>query len=146
MPPKKTMIAPPPTLASLKAQRSSVKVLPSLKTIQITPGLAVQPVPLAAVPAFGVVEWHRRPDGSFEPKLVSHDEWVGLSDMMTDKIGVSISRETLIRLGRAGFIRLRRPTPGLIEVHIGSLIDHFESVEDEEFWTPERTRQYREAL
>ena len=66
--------------------------------------------------------------------------------MMTDKIGVSISRETLIRLGRAGFIRLRRPTPGLIEVHIGSLIDHFESVEDEEFWTPERTRQYREAL
>ena len=148
LPPKKPTAPPPPS--SLIPHPSSfpgtVRLIPTGKLIRITPGLAIQPAPLAAVPAFGVVEWHRRADGTFDAKLVTQDEWVALSDDMATKLGLAIGRDTIIKLGRAGFIRLRRPTPFIIELNVRSLIEHCEAVEEEDFWTDERIEQYREAL
>ena len=151
IPSPSALIPRPPVLTQDSGLRTKdsrlpqIRLVPSGKTIQITPGLAIQPAPLAAVPAFGVIEWHRHADGRFEPRLVTKDEWFALADDMFAKLGLSISRETLIRLGRSGFIRLRRPTPGLIEVNLESLITHFENCEEEDFWTEERIEQYREA-
>jgi len=123
-----------------------VRVITNGKTIQITPGLSVQPAPLAAVPAFGVVEWTRLADGRFEPKLLVHSEWFKLTRDPSKQLGLPVSRDTLLRLGRAGFIQLRRFTPFEIQVNLQSLIEHLENCEEDDFWTPERIEQYREAL
>jgi hypothetical protein len=125
-------------------------VHPSLKPgqpIRITPDLAVLPhAPLAAVPAFGLVEWVRTADGKFEARLITHDQWIALSRYPADQIGLPISRDTLLRLGRAGFIRMRRPTPFEWQYHLGSLIEHLEAAEEEDFWDETNIKRYREAL
>jgi hypothetical protein len=123
-----------------------VKLAPSGRKIQITPGLSVQPAPLSALPAFALIEWTRVGDGKYEPRLVTADEWVNMSDDMETRIGLKVSANTLKRLGRAGFIRLRRPVPAQYQLHIGSLIEHLENCEEEDFWTEANVRKYMEAL
>ena len=65
---------------------------------------------------------------------------------METRIGLKVSANTLKRLGRAGFIRLRRPVPAQYQLHIGSLIEHLENCEEEDFWTEANVRKYMEAL
>jgi hypothetical protein len=79
-------------------------------------------------------------------RLLKQDAWVQVTDATESVDGIPLSRSTLLRLGRAGFIRLRRITPLSIQVHLGSLLDHLEAVEDPEFWDERNNRKYREAL
>jgi hypothetical protein len=126
--------------------QSTVRVFPSGQTIRITPGLEIQPAPIAAVPAFAVVEWISKPDGTFRPQLTTHAEWISLTDEQQSIPGIPASRSTLLRLGRAGFVKLRRITPLWVQIHLPSLIEHLENCEDPEFWDDKRTERYRRAL
>ncbi|WP_414664892.1 hypothetical protein [Horticoccus sp. 23ND18S-11] len=63
-------------------------------------------------------------------------EWMGLSQAALAKVGITLSENTLRRLGRAGFIRVRPVSPNRYEFNFTSWLEHCRRVEadPEEFW------------
>jgi hypothetical protein len=63
-------------------------------------------------------------------------EWMGLSQASLARVGITLSENTLRRLGRAGFIRVRPISPNRYEFNYQSWLDHCRRVEAdaEEFW------------
>lgn len=63
-------------------------------------------------------------------------EWMGLSQASLARVGITLSENTLRRLGRAGFIRVRPISPNRYEFNYQSWLEHCRRVESdaEEFW------------
>lgn len=63
-------------------------------------------------------------------------EWMGLSQASLARVGITLSENTLRRLGRAGFIRVRPISPNRYEFNYQSWLEHCRRVEAdaEEFW------------
>ena len=82
--------------------------------------------------------------------------WLPMTETWLARLGASISENTMRRLGAAGFIRTRQPSPNRHEFNLVSWVEHCAAVEsDPEFWDREVTtpagkrtnrRRYQEAL
>lgn len=67
------------------------------------------------------------------PRLAT--TWVRFSRDRLLKLGIELSENTMQRLGRAGFIRIRQPSPSSYEFDFQSWLNHCAQVEaDPEFW------------
>jgi hypothetical protein len=121
-----------------------VRIHPISATMQLAPGEKFADVPPDILPKVGIVRWIPSGDGSYRPKLQVLEIWVRVTH--AHLYGITIPRDTLVRLGNAGFIELSQPSPGHTAVNLDSLLAHIEACKDPEFWTETRQAQYREAL
>lgn len=76
------------------------------------------------------------------------EEWVTLTPSVKKAIGVERSARTLYRLHTAGFVRLRKISPGVWQLHVPSFLAHCKAVEaDQYFWDDtERRKRWRKAI
>ncbi len=114
---------------------------------QLAPGCYVpRVIEPADVPRYGIFRLMRQTDGSYVPILKHWGQWRRLDESLWKDLGIAdLKKRTLYRLFNAGFIRHSRPSPNVILVDLGSLVDHLAATEDPEFWTPERVSQLQNA-
>lgn len=75
--------------------------------------------------------------GEFKLRPIMH-EWVQFSERTLAALNLGSQYQTLRRLGRAGFIRFRKISPNVLQVHLPSLMDHLAAMEaDPDFWDSE---------
>lgn len=116
-----------------------------VQSIHVAPHVEVIPVDLRRIPALGVFEWRRRPDGSYQPQCRVHECWLRVSE--AEKLPLGLSAEVIVRLIRGGFVEGGRPAPNSTTVNVVSLLEHYEATrEDPHFWTAERIDLYRHGL
>jgi hypothetical protein len=61
---------------------------------------------------------------------------------VTSKL-TGLSPKTLARLAESGFIRVAFPTPGIAQYFPGEVLAFIaQTIENPDYWTPERRRQY----
>lgn len=104
---------------------------------EVVPGQSSRvKIPEVIPPRFAIVEFQVLPNGDLRPARVHWNQWVKLTDSAIEKMGVNISRRTVLRLGHNGYVRLRRISPLTSEVCLRSLLRHLERVEaDPQFWS-----------
>lgn len=125
-------------------ESSAVSIYPTNKTIEVAPGERYTDIPAANVPKAGIVRWVPAGDGTYRPRLQVMETWVRVGQC--EQFGIHIKRDTLIRLGIAGFISICQPSPMTPSISIESLIAHMEASQDPEFWTDERLERYRRTI
>jgi len=115
--------------------------------VEIAPGTFAAPtVHPADVPRFGLVKMMRQPDGTYLPMLKHHGQWRRCGEDLLKDAGLeALPLRTFYRLVNAGFVKQSRPTPMVILVDLGSLVDHLDAASDPEFWTPERRKRFVQA-
>lgn len=116
---------------------------------ELTPGRVAGAVeiPRDTIPRFGVVEILQARDGSVVPIIKNWGQKIRLTHDLPRRLGLDLSRSSLLRLMRADFIRYHQVTPGTILLDVASVAEHVAATQNgQEFWTPERIRRYREAL
>ena len=122
---------------------------------EVAPGQTVTgSLPDELRPRVAVFKWVLQGDGSYKPQIKPVDEWVKIN--FVKELGLSISSDTVRRLGIAGVIEIRHSAPGAVEVNLASLDAHLEGCRDPEYWTtpvpwPDGRRmtrgaRYREAI
>ena len=123
--------------------KTRVSIYPTKQTVEVAPGERYVDLPPATVPKAGIVRWVPAGDGTYRPRLQVMETWVRVGNC--EQFGIHIKRDTLIRLGSAGFIEISQPSPFTPAITIESLLAHIESAKDSEFWTEERLAKYRRA-
>jgi hypothetical protein len=79
-------------------------------------------------------------------------DWLSLSQGSLDRLGIGLSENTMRRLGRAEFIKVRQISPSRYEFNFQSWLEHCARCEDPEFWDTEDSKKktnrakYLEAL
>lgn len=121
-----------------------VAIYPTKKTVEVAPGERYVDLPPASVPKAGIVRWVPAGDGTYRPRLQVMETWVRVGNC--EQFGIHIKRDTLIRLGCAGFIEISQPSPFTPSITIESLLAHIEAARDPEFWTEERLDIYRKTM
>lgn len=124
--------------------RIPVRIHPTGQTLEVAPGERYADLPATHVPRAGIVRWTPSGDGTYRPRLQILEIWVRVTN--AHEYGVTVPRDTLVRLGNAGFIELVQPSPNHVAVNLDSLLAHIERCKDPEFWNAERRQRYREAL
>lgn len=125
-------------------EATQVRIYPTNQTIAVAPGERYVDIPPAKVPQAGIVRWVPAGDGTYRPRLQVMETWVRVGQC--EQFGIHIKRDTLIRLGIAGFIKICQPSPMTPSISIESLLEHMEAAKDPEFWTEERLERYRRTL
>ena len=133
-----------PSCETSSPSTTTIRVHPTATTTQVTAGAKFAEIPEETVPKVGIVRWIPEGDGTYRPRVQILETWVRVS--LAHQYGVSIPRDTLVRLGNAGFIELCQPSPCHTAVNLDSLLRHIEACKDPEFWNPERMTRYRAAL
>jgi len=115
--------------------------------VEVAPGqytaTAVHP---ADIPRYGLVRMMRQGDGSYIPVMKQYAQHARMCRELCSRIGLDgISPNTLYRLIQAGFVESKRPSPNVILVDLGSLVEHVEATRDPEFWTRDRIARFRAA-
>jgi hypothetical protein len=115
--------------------------------VEVAPGQYAAPgVHPSDVPRYGLVRLMRQPDGTYAPVLKHHGQWMRCGAELLKNCGLeALPLRTFYRLINAGFVKKSRPSPNVILVDLGSLVDHIEASSDPEFWTAERMKQFRQA-
>lgn len=115
--------------------------------VEIAPGQYVAPrIAAEDVPRYGLFKLLRQTDGSIFPVLKHYAQHVRMTHDLCTRLGLEgLSKGSLYRLIQAGFVACKRPTPNVILVDLGSLVEHVEATRDPEFWTPERISRFRAA-
>lgn len=134
-------------MVTLKDKPQKIKVVGTGVSVELAPGetLPVE-IPREAIPRYGIVQMMRQADGSYLPVLLPWGKTVRMhNDIGRKELGVDISYKTLMRLGKAQFIRIYAIAPQAYELDLKSFYDHIEAVQDPEFWTPERRQLYIDA-
>jgi len=120
-----------------------VSIYPTRHSVEVAPGERYVDLPPATVPKAGIVRWVPAGDGTYRPRLQIMETWVRVGNC--EQFGIHIKRDTLIRLGAAGFIEISQPSPFTPSITIESLLAHIEAAKDPEFWTEERLATYRKS-
>lgn len=123
---------------------AKVTIFPTKETVEVAPGEKYVDLPITLAPKVGIVRWVPVGDGSYKPRLQVMETWIRVT--AAAQFGVHIKRDTLIRLGVAGFISISQPSPQNTSVSLESLLEHLERCKDPEFWTEARLVKYRRAL
>lgn len=127
----------------VSALRVPVSIYPTKQTVEVAPGERYVDLPPATVPKAGIVRWVPAGDGTYRPRLQVMETWVRVGNC--EQFGIHIKRDTLIRLGAAGFIEISQPSPFTPSITVESLLAHIEAAKDPEFWTEERLATYRRS-
>ena len=81
-----------------------------------------------------VAEVFHHADGTFGIRPVKGGRHVRMSDRTARLLGLN-RRETLVRLGIAGFIEVSHPSPGVVMLNLDSWFEHLaKTQEDPDFW------------
>lgn len=99
-------------------------------------------VPGGKVPEYVVCKMEQIREGVYQAKPVTLDLWIKKRPGLCRRFGIELSDETLLRLGRAGFVKIHNPAPQVVLVNIQSLLAHLEATQSPRFWTRERRRRY----
>lgn len=129
----------PPTVTPSR----TVRIANTDATIQVAPGERYADLPAELAPRVGIVRMVPVGEGLYKPRLQVMENWVRVTE--TEQFGIYISRDTLVRLGVAGFVPISQPSPQIITISLEGLLDHIEKCKDPEFWTERRMHQYRIA-
>jgi hypothetical protein len=102
------------------------------------------------VPEMTVCAWQKTADGHYHPVPVA-ERWIRLDEDMLRILGFRGDRprpDTLLRLGRAGFIEVIQATPKCHMLNLDSWFNHLRRcAEDPFFWEDEaRIDEYRKSL
>jgi len=99
------------------------------------PAGALDPSQVKA-PPFAICRMTRLGNGDYRPVPVEWGEWISLRDDAAARLGINLSRNTLIRLWLNGYIKMRQPSPQIYELNLASLVDHLRAVRDDSgFWS-----------
>ncbi len=125
-------------------------------TAEVAPGKRITIAEPEPLPRYVIAEAVPLGGGTYRivPRLATN--WISLSQGSLARLGITLSENTMRRLGRAGFIRIRAISPARYEFELQSWFQHCAATEaDEEFWSREvpthagkRTNlaRYQEAL
>ena len=132
---------PPKLINALTGQEAESKLT------QIAPGkFVVDAVSPGDVPRYGICRLMRQADGSYIPILKTYPPHISFSSDLLENMGLrGVSRQTIMRLAQAGFVKWSRPSPKCLCIDVASLVDHLTATRDPEFWTPERIKRYQRA-
>jgi len=61
-------------------------------------------------------------------------------------MGLDLSYNSILRLYKNGFIRGCMPVPHRILIDLESLHRHLQEASDPDYWTAERTKQFKETI
>ena len=148
------MIQPSPkSFNAARAVKAAIVVLPGGRTIEVAPGVLATrciPAPEESIPRIGVFRWQAVGDDTYRATLRVHSLYLKVP-LAVEAFGLEnegrAGEALLRRLIRAQFVKGRASTPRRWEVDIVSLSQHLEAVEaDPDFWTPERVKQFADAL
>ena len=96
---------------------------------------AVEPSDLKA-PAYAICRMARLGNGDYRPQPVEWSEWVPLQNEWLQKLGIKISRQTLHRLWKNGYVVIRQTSPNIHELNLASFVAHLNRVHnDPHFWS-----------
>jgi hypothetical protein len=134
--------------------RFSDKTFPRpVRAIEVAPGIKALPVDVRQIPAMGAFEWvckrvifeeTNQRGVAYVPVMRIRDAWIRVSE--AEKLPFGLSAEVIVRLVRAGFVEGGQPAPNNTVVNVASLLAHYDAtLEDLDFWTPERRRRFKEA-
>lgn len=105
-----------------------------LQEVELTPGhKSLAPVEM---PNYAIFQMRRLPNGDIRPTLVEWTEWIPITDKDLADAGIPVSRQTIRRLGRAGFLEIDRIVPGRYALSLSSWVAHMKAVrENPDFWS-----------
>lgn len=87
-------------------------------------------------PPYVICHMRRLPNGDYRPEPVEWSGWVQIADSGLKKLGLNISRQTLHRLWKNGYVVARQISPAIIELNLASFIEHLNRVDnDPYFWS-----------
>lgn len=120
--------------------------------VEVAPGKKVQLTDPDPLPRYCIAELVPLGGGTYRtvPRILT--EWMSFQKLSLQRLGITCSENTLHRLGRAGLIDVRQPSPGRYEFNYQSWLRHCQLASDPEFWdTPGADRKtprqkYQEAL
>lgn len=129
--------------------RFSDKVFPRpVRKIEVAPGVEILPVDLRRIPAIGVFFWkpvtatlkNGKTIKAYVPMEQVHEAWLRISEV--ERLPFGLSKETLRKLVKGGFVEGGRAAPNAATVNVISLLEHIEATRaDFDFWNRENRRQ-----
>lgn len=129
-----TLTAPPiPALAPLVATVPLIGGRPGV-SVEIAPGKRIEVCDPDPIPRFVIAEMVPLGGGSYRvvPRVLN--QWMGISQGTLAKLGITLSENTMRRLGRAEFFEVRQISPNRYEFNLQSWFAHAEKARDPEFW------------
>lgn len=119
----------------------------TIDAVRIAPGEYLPVLPKhQEIPLCGYITYVSAGDGKFVPRVRVWEQYVKLVEETPENLGLGkIDVKTLLRLGVAGFFKIRRLTPRVTMICVPSLLAHIDATSDPDFWTPDRIRRYSAA-
>ena len=101
---------------------------------EVMPGKKFVQLPSASLPEVVVAEVVPQGEGTF--RLVGRvcPRWFTVKSDTLAKLGIGISRNSMKRLIRAGFVEGQMTIPGVVEFNYHSYLAHHARASDPEFW------------
>lgn len=125
-----------------------------VRQVEVAPGVKILPVDVRSIPAYGMFEWVSRRvifedtnqrGVAYVPVMRIREAWIRLSE--AERLPFGLSAEVIARLIRGGFVEGGQPAPNNTVVNVVSLLAHYDAtLEDLDFWTPERRKRFKEGL
>ena len=115
--------------------------------VQVGPGVWAPRDPAESVPEVVLAVW--KPTGNGQYVLMPfRDQMARLNKRLANLLGFRGQYNTLLRLGRAGFIEIVKAAPFTNLINLDSYYNHLRRcAEDPEFWEHEDNRElYRQSL
>jgi hypothetical protein len=102
--------------------------------VEIAPGKKVAVRDADPLPRYVIAEMV--PVGAGNYRLIPRvlNEWMSISQGSLAKLGITLSENTMRRLGRADFFEVRQISPNRYEFNLQSWFAHAEKARDPEFW------------
>lgn len=120
-----------------------VRIAHTSATVLVAPGERYVDLPPEHTPRVGIVRMVPVGEGLYKPRLQVIENWIRVTE--AEQFGIFIRRDTLVRLGVAGFIPISQPSPQITAISLEGVLDHIEACKDPEFWTEKRMHIYRTA-
>lgn len=124
---------PQPSAPHLKEIRPLLGARPGVN-VEVAPGHKAEIRDADPLPRYVLAELVPLGGGQYRVVPRPLVEWMSLSQGALDRLGITVSENTMRRLGRAGFIQVRQVSPSRVEFNVQSWFAHCERVQDLEFW------------
>ena len=115
--------------------------------IMVGPGRYVPADNKSGAPDYTLCTWTRNADGTYAPQP-DQTRFFRLTEALVRRLGFHERPDTILRLGRAGFVEVVKVAPGTHLLNLDSWWNHVRRcAEDPEFWDDDaRLAEYRKAL
>ncbi len=122
-----------------------------VRDIEVAPGRFIVDLPPGAVPRICVADLIPQGDHTYRAVARVHEAEIRLTAEILHKLNLGISKSSLIRLIKAGFVNGSRVAPQCYVFDLQSYFDHrelmrAEAAEGRDFWTGDNLARYRAAI